>query len=342
MKNPLILKLVSLITSTFPKLGIGSETILQGAIAHTSLGWQWPALRCSDKINNIALYDYLEPSMQVKSVPALLEWADITLHNLRHFPGRAVGLDGYFGLSDVVQGSTGLRKLAFSLPEGFPDRCFEYTAAMFNLELAEVVKNSVPIRAIVADDDNEYVVTRDGLEVGIKDGFPLIGADDWNTSAYGLVPELLEMPRGDYYVGCDYDVLSKVRSVVWDNQTKISDFAGIDWAMQALRILAEGVNLRFLLDGVTRMRVEDTYDKERLKAFKDAATLFKALAYSDRDKVRSLEVILVPQFMTLAKFRREVYSTNKRVPAFFRQSVRERIQDVLDQYVANEEVENAK
>jgi hypothetical protein len=325
MPHSLIPPLVSMVASAFSKLNLPAVEVLSGKVTHTDLIWQAPPLACKVTFKGTPLHEWLQPRSVIRDEAAFDAWLTETLRALRHHPLKAITKKGFMGLSGVANASAEVRRLMFSVPEGFPYNCGSYTAAVFCLEAAEVLKFAVGIRDIVISEDDHYVVTSAGLIVGVKAGFPTHGYADYDTPLEGIVSELREMPRGDAFQGCDYDLISKCRSVLHDHKKDLRDFEALDYALQALRLMSEGKHLPALQEAVSKMKVNEVRDQAALRALRDCCSLWECHAYSDRQKFSAIKALLVPHVLSKAEFKELVYNYGASIPATMRQETSGRI-----------------
>jgi hypothetical protein len=336
MDYPLTQALVSLLTPTFVSLGLSASEVLTGRITHTDLVWQAPPLDCSAKVKGIALREYLLPQVKVKDQEVFDTWMKKTLHRLRHRPAEVFDKQGYRGIKRAITAEHGAKRLMFSVPEGYP-HCGSYTAAVFCLEAAEVLKSASHIQEIVATEDDYYVVTDEGLVVGIHDGKPTHGFEDYDVPLHGIVTDLRLMPRGQVFQGCDYDLIAKCRSVIHDHKEKVKDFEAMDTILQALRVIAGGAQIPALQTGIARMRHAEQRSRLNLEVFTQCCELWSLVAYGDSTKLKGIEALLVPDVLTLGEFKAQVFRSTSKTPKTLHRSACARIARNLNALKEQEE-----
>jgi hypothetical protein len=231
--------LAKAVASAFQAAGFAPADLLKGQINITDMPWQAPPLRSTALLGGLPLHTYLDAPIAV-NVERLHEFYGQTLALLRHAPEDVADEEGYRNLSRIFPHVTaGERRLALPLPEGWPAGEV-YMGPMLALEVAHILRTSAAgVSHFVEDADNYYVEIEQG-KVGIVGGFVSMCADDWDISSAGMVPALLEMPRGQATTACLYDTVARLRSALHESPEKFQEFEGVDLALQALRILSDG------------------------------------------------------------------------------------------------------
>jgi hypothetical protein len=338
MSDSLIQKITGLISPELTRLGLNTQAVLAGDLAYRNLVWQWPGIVCDYPLNGLPLSELVPVQSEGFDEAAFMRHILKASHDLRTAPHDAVGPAGYVGLAKIAKLSTEACHLAFSTPSGFP-ACTPHAGAVLNLEAAEFLRKSVPIRSLVSNADEHYVITAKGHEVGVKRGLPILSRRLWDTGMEGITQEVLRMPRGDPDESCDYDLLARVRSLVWEHQDKVADFEAVDWLLQTLRVLARGKPLIGLRASVQRLQGEPKKESNlaKLQACREAVYVMGLMSMSDRQKIASIKATLVPQFMAESTFSKTIFNTYKPVPAYLRPVTRQRIIALLQDYVAEEE-----
>jgi hypothetical protein len=328
MSDSLIQKITGLITPELTRLGLNTQAVLAGDLAYRNLVWQWPGIVCDYPLKGLPLSGFVSVKSEVFDEAAFIQHILKASHDLRMDPHAAICPSGYIGLAKLLGLSTEACHLAFSTPSGFPD-CIPHAGAILNLEAAEFLRNSVPIRTLVSNADEHYVITAKGHQVGVKRGLPILSRRLWDTGMESITQEVLRMPRGDPDDSCDYDLLARVRSLVWQHQEKVADFEAVDWLLQTLRVLARGKPLIGLQAGVQRLKGEPNKKKlsnlAKLQAYREAVYIMGLLSMSDKQKIASIQSSLVPQFMSQSVFSRFIANTYKPIPAYLKPSARNRI-----------------
>jgi hypothetical protein len=240
--------------------------------------------------------------VKIKDQEVFDAWMKKTLHKLRHRPAEAFDKQVYKGIKRAITAEPGAKRLMFSVPEGYP-HCGSYTAAIFCLEAAEVLKSAVPIQVIVETANDYYVVTDEGLVVGIHEGKPTHGFEDYDAPLEGIVEDLRAMPRGEVFQGCDYDLISKCRSVIHEHKDRVKDFEAMDTILQALRVIAGGSQIVALQNSIARMKTKEERSRLNLNILTQCCELWSMIAYSDRTKLAGIEALLVPDVMTAGELR---------------------------------------
>lgn len=336
MDYPLTYPLVSLLTPTFIALGLSASEVLTGRILHTDLIWQAPALDCAATVKGVPLREYLLPQVKVKNQEAFDAWMKKTLHRLRHRPAEVFDRQGYRGIKRALHAEHGAKRLMFSVPEGYPN-CGSYTAAIFCLEAAEVLKSAVHIQDIIDTEDEYYVITDEGLVVGIHEGKPTHGFQDYDAPLHGIVRELRQMPRGQVFQGCDYDLISKCRSVIYEYRQQIKDFDAMDAILQALRVIAGGSQIPALQTGIAKMRQAEERSRESLEVLAQCCELWALVAYSDLTKLNGIEALLVPGILTAGEFKAKVFRATATTPRILHRNTCKRITNNLNVLKEEEE-----
>jgi hypothetical protein len=152
------------------------------------------------------------------------------------------------------------------------------------------------------------VETTDGTLFGVRNGRPLIDSP-WDYDGTHEIFGMLEAPRGPVSHACLYDPIASLRSVLHTHQAAFSkDFDGLDIALQALRCLTAGSYCPSLVGAVQAAPYEAKLWRQREQALWDARQMWDEEGYSDRQKLRTIEALLVPLLMSATRFRREIYN----------------------------------
>jgi hypothetical protein len=326
--------------TTLVKLGKTPEQILQGQLEFTQLPWQVPPIIVDAALGGRKLQEYFDEPMKLNEKAFYTFWLD-AMQGLMDNPSKTFGLQGYRRLVGVTREHAGIRLLRFSKPEGFPDKITDYAGAILSLECAHACRVAGLAREFCNTDSDYWVVTHSGYEIGVRNGLPISGAERWDTSVSGIVQELLRMPRGDVFYGCDYDLVSRLRSFLHAEKHRLLEFEAADWALQALRVLLQQRHSPNLLRQVQRLETTKRVFGARLEAFREADGLMETSGYSDRQKLQVLKDTLVPEFLTRSRFSREIYPYNAEIPAVLSQAALWRVQGGLKALLRIEEALHA-
>ena len=318
------------VSEAFVKAGLTQDDVLVGAIKHTNLPWQIPPLVVEATLFGVPFSDYVMQHLNVNRSALLTLWAD-ALAGMQNTPDKVVTFDGYRSASYALPGvKTPERQLFLSTPAGFPKAVESLAAVTLSLEAAHLLRAHSKVVNFVSDDDNYFADLGDGALVGIKDGLPSICEDLWDLPVNGMVQELLRTPRGAVWEGCDYDIISKVRSVLWEVPKAFDDFEAVDWALQALRVVG---GQREMLRAIRNLR-KTAYNRQmRLKALSEALETVNRLSLSDRQRIEMLKNLLVPEVLSSGQFSKKIYPFYTVPPAMLTDKVLDRVrQAVSDLY----------
>jgi hypothetical protein len=334
-KKHLALELSALIVEGLVRYGLRQEDILGGPIEHTMLPWQIPPL-----INDeVALFEvpfdmYLHSVTYLDPEALYSLWSDALLC-LRNQPHKVVTPEGYRATSYAMPSvRTSERQLHLSMPTGYPHGVEDFAGITLSLECAHVLQYNAKLERFVSDEDNYYAVLPGGLEIGVKAGLPVLYDDQWDLNVSGMVQEMLRTPRGAVWEGCDYNIISKVRSVLVGYEGKIRDYDGLNWALQTLRVV-DGHNE--LLEAVRKMGHVDLLRKHRQAVLADAYDVVQQLSITDRQRIETLKHLLVPDVLNAAKFSKLIYSHSAVPPPILTERVLSRMQGAVLDLMRNEE-----
>lgn len=329
--------LADALAAGFEAAGFTPAELLQGQVIITDLGWQAPPLRTKATLQGVPLHEYLDYPLQVDS-QKLVEFYKAALFSLRHGPEEISNEEGYKGLSLLMpRALPGERCLALPLPDGWPAGD-STTGPLFAMEVARLLNtSSMDVAAFVEDESNYYVDTRWG-RVGLVDGYVSVCREEWDISCEGQVPAFLEKPRGQLSTVCMYDLIARLRSCLHEHADRFAEFEGMDFALQALRILSKDRMCLELLRAVEGMSKAAFRRKARKQAFEEALAVMESWNYTDRTKLSMIQEILLPQYYNLAQFCRKIYDVNRYVPAVFSKPVEARIINMLKHEIRKLEV----
>lgn len=316
------------------KLGLTERDVLGGAIKFTELPWQIPPLIVEATLFGAPLSEYIDRPTHV-SADALINFFSDGLADMRNAPRKVLTLDGYRGVGAVIPDvRIQERQLHFSIPDGFPGAVSDYAGVTFALECAHLARTNVKIKNFVNDDDNYYADLGDDVLIGVKDGLPAMWGDQWDLPVSGMVQDLLRNPRGEAWEGCDYNVVSQVRSVITIHKDKLQDYEALDWALQALRVIGGEAALLHAMRSLKKVAFER---ETRMATLRDAVKLSKDSFVTDRQRIEALKNMLVPELMTAGEFTKQLYSFYRVVPPVIHPKVLDRIQQTLQDMLVQEE-----
>jgi hypothetical protein len=284
-QQSLLSKLVRPVVRAMARAGFTQQELLTGPLQYTDLVWQSPPLIAEAPLEGVPLHLYLERHFTINVQRLYSFWDDALLH-MRNSPYKVIEGGAYRQTSYVLPRSQpGVRAYWFSIPEGFPGSTSDYAGVALSLECAHLLRYSAPITEVVEDEDNYYVRLKEGHLVGVRDGLPILHADQWDIDVKGQVSELLRTPRGAAFVGCDYDLISKLRSALWERREAFKDFDGVDYALQTMRVLANGQHVGELAQAISRLQLDRKREEHRVSIVQDALHLAKLPTISDRARV---------------------------------------------------------
>jgi len=315
------------VAKAFVTAGFSSTDLLTGQIALTDLPWQCPPLQCLDTIGGIPLYEYLDYPIGADA-NELWRFYKRGLEKLYVAPSLVANAQGWKNSGKVARSSSiGERNMRFSVPEDFPNHN-TYNGHVFTLECAHVFVNSCKVMSDLTCDGSNYWVSTEFGDIGIRDGM-VIDSKDWIEPMVGIVDVFLQNGRGQASTFCRYDLISKVRSVLNENAAMFDEFAGVDWALQALAKLSQDKLCGPLLHAIQSM-MPDTFDaKRRIKILDEALDMLDHWVANDRVKVSSLREMLVPGVYSIGAFHNKIYNMTRPVPTILQNSTLKKIRDNL-------------
>lgn len=301
------------VNTAFLHAGFTFADLGQGQINLTDLPWQNPPLFCLSNLLGINLVTYLERPVEIKE-DQIFEFWRANLGRLYYTPLQAIDREGiYSGSNKLLPGeSKPSNRFRFSTPEGFPKSIDEYAGAVFSMELATLISESLPYY-LIRDDSNYYVTLPNNVNIGIKDGI-VATESPWDGSVAGIVWDLAEMPRGVVRTDCQYDALAKVRSLLHENAGRFKEFQGVDYALQALRVLYNHKSECSILSRAIKLKHEEPNLLFDYKALKSSLATMERKDISDRYKLDIIYGLLVPQTLSEAKYRAKIYRSRFEAP----------------------------
>lgn len=315
-------------------IGLTQEDILQGPIEFTEFPWQVPPLVVDAPLFGVPFSEYTDRAVYVNTDALAILWSE-ALANMKNSPNKVVTHDGYRSATNAIP-SVRLRErmLYLAIPEGFPGNITDLAAVLLSLECAHIMRSNSKLRAFVSDEDNYYAVTPTGVEVGLKNGLPAMYDDVWDMPVNGMVHDMLRTPRGSVFEGCDYNIISKVRSIAHTYHKLIRDYEAVEWALQVLRVVS---GERELLDAVLNVK-RITYERKvRTDALAQAVDVVNQLALTDRQKIETLKHLLVPEVISSGTFSKVIFPFHKLPPPVLAFKVAERIKTAVERLCSEEE-----
>ena len=331
----LIESLGAALLPVFRRLGVTKETVT-GPLEHTDLVWQTPPMTSELMLGKFPVWELFDVALQVQEEAFYAFYSNVMEH-LHNKPEKVCDLSGYKNLSVAMRYTkTDERRYWLSVPEGFPREMTPYAGAIFSLECAHILKLAGLAVEFTETESDYYAITANGYEVGVREGFPILGEESWDVSIEGMVPEFLSLPRGNTFEGCDYDLVSKLRSTLWEHKAECPEFEAADLLLQALRVLANGNRLKGLQSGLLDSRKQAAHSV-KATAYKEAIDLAAAPALSDRQKINALRSLLVPCCINISKFSKSIYDYGRDPPAMLSRGQMARVQQNLQTMLDNEE-----
>jgi hypothetical protein len=325
-------QLSRLVVEALVKIGLTEKDVLGGAFQHTDLPWQVPPLIVEATLFGAPFSEYVDVPTHINIDGMINMFGDVLL-DMRNNPRKVLTVDGYRATSYAAPHiKSNERGLYFSMPDGFPGSVTDYAGITFSLECAHIVRHNARLEDFVNDEDNYYAVLPGGTQIGVRDGLPTVAFDQWDIPVHGMVQELLRSPRGALWEGCDYNVISKTRSVVYERREEIKEFEAVDWALQTLRVIDGD---KALLTAVRNIK-KTAYERgARFETLKQAIQISTAAAITDRQRIEALKNLLVPDIMKIGQFSRQIYSYYKVPPAVLSAKtlvkITHLVQDLYDQ-----------
>jgi hypothetical protein len=197
------------------------------------------------------------------------------------------------------------------------------TGVLFAMDVAHLFYTSSDVVNGFEDNADNYYVNTPWGRVGVMEGL-VCGGEAWDVDCRGLVQGMLEQPRGDVSMTCEYDLIARLRSALHLEPAKFSEFEATDYALQALRILTDGP-CKELVKAVERMSMAGFKRRAKIKAYEQTLEVMASWNITDRLKISMLQEILIPSYMTLEMFCRKVVDVRKVIPAVLSTKVESKI-----------------
>jgi hypothetical protein len=299
-----IAQLAKAVSAAFASSGLPPETLRKPQLRLTDLPWQLPPLQTNLELEGCDLDDLIYPTVATTGAKLHSFWQG-SMGALHHRPSQTFHRGQYRGISHALPGaSLGIKACLFSKPDAKDD----YAGILLSLEVARVAVKNLPLLDIQSDDSTYLVKTASGHEFGVRDGLPLVGAADWPTSGEGMVQALLEAPRGEIDTTCYFDVVALARSVLYECREELKlNFAAIDYALQALRVLTMGRGCPAMIKAVYEAPANKQEWLNKVAALTEAEAIMTAQV-SDLVRLNTLLELLVPTWYNHSNFRREIFS----------------------------------
>jgi hypothetical protein len=298
--------LAKAVSAAFAASALTDEERNPDRIEIPDLPWTAPPLRCSATLGGVPLSDYLNVPMALDETLLHRFWVK-TLDDLWHRPSSAIRRGAF---ANCAQGmpklKVGQRAFLFSTPAGFPAQLDSSAGAMLSIEVAHAAAQSLPILDVVSDEDNYYVVMPDERIIGVRAGKPACDSP-WGDRVSGMVQEMLEMSRGEPDYTLRFDQLAAMRSVVNVHRRRFPEFQGLDWGLQALRILTLGGHCPELMTQMRMTSMELPQLRRNEQILRDCLAIVDDLSLSDRSKLQIWQNYLVPEVISVSRFKQVIY-----------------------------------
>lgn len=304
--------LAEAVAEAFEAAGFTPMALLQGQIGFTELPWAAPPLKLDATLAGLPFSSYLDYPLEA-DLSAFYDFYSDTLYGLHSDPTKVVQGSAFKGARLALPGSTiGERALRFTIPEGFP-AAEPLTGVRFALEAAHVAKISLPCKAVV-EEGNSYYVETDFGEIGVAGGFPTLYSDLWDMPYEGDIQDLLTAPRGRVSTACAYDLLARLRSVLFENMNSFVEFDGLDNAIQALRILSKERACLEMLSAVESMSLKAFNRRRKLATIDECIEVMSTWNANDRTKLSVLFEKLVPDVLNMGEYQRKIIDPYRVLP----------------------------
>jgi hypothetical protein len=299
--------LAKAVSAAFAASALTDEERNPPRIEIPDLPWSAPPLHCSATLGGVPLSDFLNVPMALDETLLHRFWIK-TLDDLWNRPSSAMRRGAFANCAwGMPKLRVGQRAFLFSTPSGYPAQLEAGAGAMLSIEVAHAAAQSLPIHDLVSDEDNYYVVMSDGTAIGVRDGRPACDSP-WGDRVSGMVPEMLEMSRGEPDYTLRFDQLAAVRSVVNVHRKRFPEFLGLDYGLQALRLLTLGSHCPELLTQMRMTSMEMPQLRRNEQVLRDCLSIVDDLSLSDRNKLQIWQNLLVPEVITATKFKQSIYA----------------------------------
>jgi hypothetical protein len=302
-----IRSLARAVSAAFVASPLTEEERNPGRIELVDLPWMAPPLTCRATLGGVPLSNYLNVPMPVDDFTLKRFWQQ-TLLDLWNKPSSSMkrGAMANCGWA-FPKLRAGQRAFLFSTPIGYPGRLEPTAGAMFSLEVARLAIDSLPVLDVVSDEDNFYAVLDAHSIVGVKNGRPACDSP-WDDSVAGMVQDMMETSRGEADYQCRFDQLAMLRSVLNVHRKRFPEFEGLDYALQALRILTLGGHCPELSTQLKLLPLDLPALRRTEQVYRDCIGIIDDMSMSDRSKLQIWHNLLVPEVITAAKFKQCVFT----------------------------------
>lgn len=299
--------LAKAVATAFAAAPLSDEERRPARIAITDLPWACPPLITSLVLEGTSMQDHFDAPVAVEPRALHRFWTE-ALRQMWHEPSRVLKNGAYASLGSAMpRVRLGQRAFRFSAPVGAPSQIDVTAAVTLSLEVAQCALVSFPVFHVEQSDDSYVVELPDGMRFGVENGRPLVDSP-FVFDARGQVIEMLHAPRGAMTDVCHYDSIAAVRSVLYSHPASFAQFDAVDQALQALRYLSLGGYCPELTTAMVAKPMEILRLRELEAVYFEALDVIRAQGISDRAKLETLRQLLVPAAMSIAKFKREIFS----------------------------------
>lgn len=301
--------LANAVSAAFTRAALTEDEINVG-IEHRDLTWTCPPLVTDAAVCGVRLDTHFDHYVRTDAAGLMQFWRDI-LEMMHLSPSRIIKDGVLVGTKLAMPGEkVGSRAFRFSTPQGYPDQLDSLAGITLSMEVANVAAIGLPIVNRVIDEDNFYVELRSGVCFGVKDGRPAIPSPWSDYSAAGMVEELARSSRGLSTTACMYDEIALARSLLhtYRKRWPAADFEGLDMAVQALRYLTRGTHCPGLVTAMRAVQESRLQLTEKETLLTGAVELMATPSLSDKAKLQTLIVDLVPRVLSRTAFRSNIFS----------------------------------
>jgi len=323
--------LVRAIVQAFHRAGFGSVDLLQGEIKHLDLPWQVPPLTGSTLVlEGLGLQEFIDRREGI-TFDLLYEFWINSLHDMFRKPDKVIGAFGWKRTSRLLHNTTiGDRHLRFCIPEGFPNNLAEYAGAMFSMEVAYTISMSrgAPLVQTASD---FYVETPERGPVGVVAGIPFAPDSPWDVPVTGLIEALATSPRGAAITSYRHDPLARMRSLVFENDSRFHEAEALDSALQMLYFLQGGELNDPLPEAILAAVPQVRSVQRQIGIVQDCVEILQEWMANDRVKLLQLSERLVPEVLNKHDFAAKIWNFQRDPPLVMRESSSKKIRESLTQ-----------
>jgi hypothetical protein len=297
-------QLAKAVSAAFAAAMLPDDVMESPKIGTTNLSWQLPPLQTNLVLQGYDLEQLLTTQASTTAYALHRYWGS-RMVTLKYSPHLAYHRSQTHLLANLLPKELGsTRNTLFANI----DPADEYAGICLSLEVANLAAKNLPIKDMGSDDSNYWVKTMDGYVFGVQRGLPLVGANDWTTDATGLVQVFLETLRGKATTVCLFDTIALARSLLHEHKADFGkDFIAVDYALQALRSLTLGRTCPALMQSVHKVPLDKQLWTNKVVALTEAEAIMET-SIADRDKLHTLESLLVPLWYSMTNFKRNIFS----------------------------------